>query len=223
MTDFIYWEHPTPVGIMVAEVSGCENRSGRTWLEMARQIYSENGKDSYREISHTQTGAPLLEGSNRRISISHSDHLLVIASLPPTPECELDSYNRRSALGIDCEHPNRAQVIKVRNKFLSDDEQAMIPADDVKLNILAWTIKEAVYKALLQPGIDFRNSISILSLPELKEFDPFNAGVLGKARFLPEGNDDMEEMFEIYSYLSDDYVVTLAFNQRCAKFSAPKK
>lgn len=229
MTDFIFWHHPTPVGIDIDEVSGCESRSGKTWREMARQIYCENGKESFREISYSDSGAPLLEGSDQRISISHADHLFVVASLPRTPESDLTRFSQRTALGVDCERSDRKQVLNIRKKFLNDAEQSMIPDDDVNMNILAWTIKEAVYKTMLHPGIDFCNAIKIVSLPELKDFDPFNLPELGKVCVdlgynLPGSSDKkrISEDFDIYSYMSDDYIVTVAFSPKCAKFSPPR-
>lgn len=103
-----------------------ETKSGRLWIDMAKQIYAENGRDAYREIGHFSNGAPFLFGSTSRISISHADHLLVVASLPRTPEADLSVFSPRTAMGIDAEHLDREQVVKVRSKFLSDDEMTLV-------------------------------------------------------------------------------------------------
>lgn len=223
MTDFIYWPHPTPVGINVEEISGCESKSGKAWRELARQIYCENGKENYREIFYSDLGAPLLEGSDQRISISHAGNLFVVASLPPTPECDLERFSRRAALGVDCERGDRQQVLPLRPRFLSAEEMEMIPSDNVGDNILAWTIKEAVYKAMLTQGLDFRKAIRIISLPGLAEFDPFAKQESGKAAVtLSDGEKEETIDFDIYSYLSDGYIVTLAYSPKCAKFMPPR-
>lgn len=52
MEDFIYWRHPTLPGIKVEEVTGGDEFHGKAWFDAARQIYSENGREEYREIGH---------------------------------------------------------------------------------------------------------------------------------------------------------------------------
>lgn len=221
--EFIYWPHPTPVGINVEEVSGMECKSGRLWEEMAMQIYCENGRDAYREVGHFPNGAPFLFGHTSRISVTHTGHLLAVASLPKTPESDLSVFSRRTAMGIDAEALSRQQVIKVRGKFLSEEEAAMIPDSDLEKNIIAWTAKEAMYKASMTEGLDFAGDISILSLPAIDRkmnLPGSPAPVLGKGTVRING--EKEEM-ELYSYESDGYCVTLAYSPRCAKFSVKKR
>ena len=67
-TEFIYWRHHTLPGIKVEEICGGENRPMSLWREMAYQVYSENGREVYREIGHFRNGAPFLIGENGRIS-----------------------------------------------------------------------------------------------------------------------------------------------------------
>lgn len=227
-TDFIYWRHHTLPGIKVEEVCGGEDKSGALWREMAFQVYGENGREGYREIGHYKNGAPFLIGEESRISVTHSDTLLAVATLPPTPEVDLSVFSTRAALGIDAEREDRAQVLKLRDKFLSESEQSMIPADDVSLNILAWTAKEALYKAALTPGLEFKRDIEIIRLPKIgpavpvydhAEFDPITPG---EARiYLPDPNDSerrIEYGMVIYSYRSEGNIVTLAYSPKCAKF-----
>ena len=44
--DFIYWRHPTIPGIKVEEITGGEYYKGKVWLDMARQVYCENGREA---------------------------------------------------------------------------------------------------------------------------------------------------------------------------------
>lgn len=246
--EFIYWRHPSVPGIKIEEVSGGEHYSGDTWLEMARQVYCENGRDAYREIGHFRNGAPFLFGESSRISITHCNGLFAVATLPPTPEVDLNEYSDRAALGIDAERTDRNQVLKVRGKFLSDAELAMIPADDVTLNIIAWTIKEAAYKAAMTEGLDLRKEIRIVRMPRLAPavpvFDPKEFGVNHGQKELPEeffgeavietsaaradssveseknigGPSTRRTALKVYSYASDDCIVTLCYSPKCAKF-----
>ncbi len=221
-TEFIYWPHHTPVGIKVEEVSGMDTKSGKVWREMAKQIYCENGKDSYRELGHYANGAPFVYGTPSRISMTHTDHLLAVATLPKTPEADLSKFNPRTAMGIDAERLDREQVMRVRDKFLSDAEQEMIPEDDLEQNIIAWTCKEAIYKAGMTEGVDFRNDITLESLPEIDRqmnHPGAPAPVLGKGSILLTTDKGTSRLdMEMYSYQSDDYRVTIAYSPKCAKF-----
>ncbi len=220
-TEFIYWRHHTLPGIKVEEVCGGEDRSLKLWIEMAYQVYSENGKEGYREIGHFRNGAPFLVGETGRISITHTGRFMAVATLPDTPEVDLSVFSERAALGIDAERADREQTLRVREKFLSNQELQMVDKDDVKMNVLAWTAKEALYKAAMQEGLDFKNDIRILSLPKIgpavpvydkNEFDPIRTGeAVVKI-------EDKEYPFVLYTYESEGNIVTLAYSPRCAKF-----
>ncbi len=244
--DFIYWRHPTIPGIKVEEVSGGEHYKGNVWLDMARQLYCENGKEAYRDLGHFRNGAPFLYGESARISLTHCQGLLAVATLPPTPEVDLSTYSNRAALGIDAERADREQVIHIRDRFLSPEELEVIPADDVTANVMAWTIKEAAYKAAFTAGLDFRTQIRITKMPLLAPptpvFDPTEfhlpANILndpsplyGKVEIhlpakdekSPSGTEpakaDETAPTEIYTYQSEEHIITLAFAPDCAKFS----
>ncbi|MBD5357994.1 MAG: 4-phosphopantetheinyl transferase family protein [Bacteroides sp.] len=226
-TEFIYWHHHTPIGIKVEEVSGMDTKSGKVWREMAQQIYCENGPDGYRELGHFANGAPFIFGTSARISITHTGNFLAVATLPRTPEADLAMFNPRTAMGIDAEKLNREQVIKVRDKFLSDKEKQFIPADNLEKNIIAWTCKEALYKACMTEGLDFRNAITIESLPEIDRHLNFPGApepILGKAHVaLPTQAGVQIFDMEMYSYESEECCVTIAYSPKCAKFGRKKK
>lgn len=101
------------------------------------------------EIVHDSHGAPSLGGDERRVSISHTGGYVVVAIA-----------SKDTRMGVDIERFSD-RVLRVRRKFLSGVEQATIAEDDVEANIVAWTIKEAVYKAAEMPGIEFANDIKI--------------------------------------------------------------
>ncbi len=227
--DFIYWRHPTIPGIKVEEITGGEYYKGKVWLDMARQVYCENGREAYREIGHFKNGAPFLYGETARISITHCDGLFAVATLPSTPEVELDSFSARAALGIDAERADRKQVLRIRERFLSSAELSLVPEDDLCLNVLAWTVKEAAYKAALTEGLDFRENIRIVRMPLLAPpvpvFDPKEYGLPATTKVLPENYfgevvivADEDLPMRLYSYMSDDFIVTLCYSPRCAKF-----
>lgn len=222
-TELIYWRHPTLPGIKVEEICGGDDKPLKLWLDMAYQIYCENGKTGFREIGHFKSGAPFLMGESSRISISHTERFLVVATLPATPEInDFSEFSPRAAMGVDAERADRAQTLRVRTRFLSEKEQEMIPAEDVESNVLAWTIKEAAYKAALTPGLDFRNDIRIEIMPTLGPAttvyskEEFPEVKFGKAIVAINGE---EVPLTLYSYLSEGNIVTLAYSPRCAKAS----
>ncbi len=221
-TEFIYWNHKTPAGIQVEEICGGDDKPLSVWLQLALQVYGENGKDRFRIIEHDSNGAPLLEDSQQRISVTHTKRFLCIAQLPRTPEADLTKFNTRTAMGIDCECRDRDQVLKIRERFLSEKELAMIDAENVELNVLAWTCKEALYKAALIPGLDFRANIQLIRLPEICK----HPGPLKKDAPSPFGEaairlqDGTTLPMSLYSYLSEGHIITLAYSPKCAKYKA---
>lgn len=212
-TEFIYWRHHTPIGVKVEEISGGEDRSGAVWRALAMQVWKENGRDgAYRDIGHLECGAPLLWGEHSRISLSHADGLLVVATLPPTPEAPLDAFTERTALGVDTERADREQVLKVRGRFMSPAELEAVSATDTEANIVAWTCKEALYKAALTPGLDWRGQMRLLRLP-------VPGGPDGQAEvILPQGT----VTFILHSWRSGEHVVTLAITPHTATYMKRK-
>lgn len=215
-TEFIYYRHRTPVGVKVEEVSGGEDRSGAVWRAIAMQVYCENGRDGqYRAIDHAPSGAPLLEPGHARVSVTHTSHLLVVATLPDTPDIDLEAFDPRTALGVDAEKVDREQVLRVRERFLSEEERALVPADEVEKHIAAWTAKEALWKAALTPGLDMQTDIHITRLP-----DPRSESSRGAATVSIPGHGDVE--FTLYSYLTDGCMVTLALTPQTVTFLTNK-
>ena len=138
----------------------------------------------------------------------------------------LAEYSDRAALGIDAERHDREQVLKVRERFLSPAELEIIPADSVPDNILAWTVKEAAYKAALTAGVDLRDNIAIVKMPAVgpatpvydkAEFPDFDQNSYGRVKVTDADGNERE--FIVYSYRSDDYMISLAYSPRSARFN----
>ncbi|MEO8763257.1 MAG: 4'-phosphopantetheinyl transferase superfamily protein [Ginsengibacter sp.] len=91
---------------------------------------------------------PLLTNEAFHFSISHcGDFAAAIIS-------------EHAVVGIDVELV-QPKIEFVRDKFLSDDEQLLLPAPDIQLLTLMWSCKEAVYKWYGRDGVDFKNHIVI--------------------------------------------------------------
>lgn len=98
-------------------------------------------------LSHRPSGAPYIAGSGLKISISHSrDYACLAVSSGLAP-------------GVDVEQP-RMQLQRVAARVLSQSELA-IYGKSIDLLLRAWTLKEALYKAALTEGLDFRKDICL--------------------------------------------------------------
>ncbi len=208
MNDLIYTLRKHPSGVLVEEISGGEAYSPKVRKLLSRQIFSENGKGIYRTIEHFPSGAPYIPGAQTRISLSDTPGMLVVASLPRTPESDLSQFSRRTALGVDTEKADRRQVLDVRERFLCEEELGLADPADVEANIRAWTAKEALLKAGMDPAADIRNSLRITKLPP-EEGE-------GKG-FIVKADGSREEM-DIFSYKTDGFIITLALSPGCAKY-----
>lgn len=224
--DFLYERELAPCGIAVEMIYGADEKSAKVWKLFAMQIFSE-AEGEYRSIEHLECGAPIFEGIPQRISISHTSHCMVIASLPKTPDIDLNSVSVRTAMGIDLEKADRAQVIKIRDKFLSASEKKLLPEikaiekaseDDIRLHILAWTCKEALYKAYMGIAPDWKEDYRILSLPAIAaDMKSADAAKYGKA-VIETGEGDMEMILSSWEF--EGHIVTLAFSGKIARYPA---
>lgn len=88
-------------------------------------------------VEHSSDGAPYIPGLKGFLSISHSADKAVVA------------YSDEKRIGVDIEHWREA-LRRVIPKFLSEEEIPVYSVSE-KLLLRAWTVKEAVYKAM---GID---------------------------------------------------------------------
>lgn len=100
-------------------------------------------------LSHTEQGAPYVEGSDVNISISHTAQMVVLA-------CDSNRI-----IGVDAETADRCQVLRVRDKFLNDKEKQFIAPEDLAAHVIAWTAKEAVIKAERNSAIDWTDGICL--------------------------------------------------------------
>ncbi len=124
--------------------------------ELERLIVSRiisNYISSKARIVHAPSGRPLLENADGlHISISHSaDYVAVV-------------FGPIEGIGIDVEQP-RTQLARVAPRVLSGAEMAVYGRSE-SLLLRAWTLKEALYKAALTEGVDFRRDIVLPLSPD---------------------------------------------------------
>jgi phosphopantetheinyl transferase (holo-ACP synthase) len=114
-------------------------------------------KSEHRRMEHVASRFLLqhLDNNEHYFSLSHSF---------PYVAAIVDS---RQEAGIDIQtwHPG---IDKIKNKFLSADEQDLLGPDSRALTV-AWSVKEALYKWIGRKGIDFKRDLPIENFSGLKE------------------------------------------------------
>lgn len=100
------------------------------------------------KLYHRPNGSPAVDIAGVEISISHcrTCAVLAVADRP---------------VGVDVE-TDRAQLLRVAGRVMSAEEVGYYSGSLVK----AWTLKEALYKAALTPGLDFRRDIRLPLTPD---------------------------------------------------------
>ncbi|MBW6460411.1 MAG: 4'-phosphopantetheinyl transferase superfamily protein [Bacteroidales bacterium] len=136
-------------------------------------------------VEYNHPGKPFLAGSHHHISVTHShDRAAVIIS----------SIFRT---GIDIEQV-RPRILKVRDKFLSQQELAsMNDPDDLEMLTLAWCAKEALYKLYGLKNLDFKKNIKVLF--------PITAYPFKFKAFIQQGDTNKE--YHLHGELLDDFIL----------------
>lgn len=96
-------------------------------------------------LEHDPEGRPFISGArfDGMISISHSADQCILAV----------TSSQEASIGVDTE-TWREQLLRVASKFLSAEELTVYTTP--KLLLLAWTTKEAVYKAARREGLPLK-------------------------------------------------------------------
>lgn len=143
--------HALRVVIAPIDRAVSDRRFERERMTVSRII--SNYISSKARIVHAPSGRPLLENADGLyISISHSADYVAVA------------FGHLEGIGIDVEQP-RAQLARVAPRVLSAAEMAVYGRSE-SLLLRAWTLKEALYKAALTEGIDFRRDIILPLSPD---------------------------------------------------------
>lgn len=105
------------------------------------------------EISYSEAGKPILNHPfYNHISISHSHYFAAIF------------IHRHQSVGIDIESTTR-NYASIRNRYLSEPELEQV-GENTFLQSLYWCAKEAIFKMVVEDGIDFRKQITVIALDQ---------------------------------------------------------
>ncbi len=141
----------------------------------------------YAPVEHNADRAPRVEGLNAHVSIAHSREWLCIA-VSSRP------------IGIDIESHGR-HLAAVRQGFLNTAEQQWIGEADALPLLVAWTAKEAMFKAIsVRRGLHYRDDLRL---------DPFTLPV-GPDRQLAHRGHCHGADFALLSSVTPQMVLTIA-------------
>ena len=101
------------------------------------------------QISHDVDGKPFLSDDSYQISISHSKNWIAVMA------------HSTCSIGVDVECPND-KIQKIYTRFLSNVEQKDLSnGKNINQLLLAWSVKEALYKIIGKEAVDFANQLRI--------------------------------------------------------------
>lgn len=155
------------------------------WLAI-RRLMHEVGCTS--PIRYYPSGRPYLENDARQISISHTRGYAAIALHSSTP------------VGLDIEQRTE-KVCRVREKFLSHEEKLFLPLEkkNVEAMLVIWTVKEAMFKLVDKPGIDFAEHFHV---------SPFEVAEVGSL-VAHETSTDERRTFSFSYRIYPDFVLSV--------------
>ena len=118
----------------------------------------------FEEWTLTDSGRPYLSSAPLQFSLSHANLFAAVITHPHLP------------VGIDIEQVTE-RIHRVRKKYLSEAEERIIGsmADHSSAQALtafftlAWSVKEAAFKALHQTGVDFIQDLPLVAIHTLAD------------------------------------------------------
>ena len=147
-----------------------------------RKLIQLNGI-SLDSLSYSSEGIPFLN-NEKKISISHTKGFSSIAiSTKP--------------VGIDIQD-FRDKILNISKKFINSEERDLIDINSIKELTLVWCIKEATYKVLRKPGLDFKGEIKIQSISDNLTHSIIKVEKLDKKHF-----------FESFNITESDYICSI--------------
>jgi phosphopantetheinyl transferase len=143
-------------------------------------------------VLYNGNGAPYVEEEKINISFSHTTGFAAVLIGD-------DSEN----VGIDIEKRS-SRVLKVKHKFLSEDELSFIDTEKESDHLMiCWCAKEALFKMMGEDGVDFVKHMHI------KPFECEERGIITAY----ETKTHLQRSFQLRYELTEDYALVYSNNQ----------
>ena len=96
----------------------------------------------------TPSGQPLITSMQRNVSITHSGRFAGAM------------VSSEQAVGLDLEEVSD-KVMAIRHKFINEQEEKFLDANDAMSTLVAWSAKEALFKWYGKGEVDFRKHMTL--------------------------------------------------------------
>lgn len=184
--DVVVQEIPADVAPLFAQLSDDERdyasqlsarrqREWVTWRALLRANAERWGlSDRALRVAYAPSGAPIFEGFEGSISVTHSSGYVALAHV------------RERRCGVDIEHLDR-RFEHVETKYISAKERALPEASDERFRAVVWCAKEAMFKYLGREGVDFKRDMQIRSVDFVAgsvEIEAYATRHIGTIRYL---------------------------------------
>ncbi len=166
----------------VLEKRLCERAATRLLLEAMEETRGA-------QLGYTPEGAPYLLNREGFISISHTRGWVAVA------------YHPKSPIGLDVECRGE-QVLRVAPRVLNEKELGFLPTSSLRSVWLhlCWSGKEALFKAIPESEIDFREQLHI------KPRIPKEEGILLATETRTEAGGE----YRLWYRVCDEFVIVCA-------------
>lgn len=161
----------------------------KQWLAYRRLLKEMTG-DPGLKIHYTEEGKPYIPGSNKGISVSHTDNYAAVIMAED------------SEAGIDIEFP-KPRILKIRKKYLHPEEDTGIAGEDIEELTTYWCAKEALYKLNGRKYLDFKTELRVSRKGA-------HSSVLEGRLITPE----LEGTFDVFAERMDDLICVYVIKPR---------
>lgn len=136
----------TPEDVAKVTSFGRDSRK-QEWLAARVLLQQLSGMNP--EIGYHRNGAPFLQNSTNRISISHTQGYAAVA------------ISDANTVAIDIEYPS-PRVLKIADRFLHPDEEAFLDKQRLAdYQTVIWCAKEALFKWWGETDVTFKEHLRI--------------------------------------------------------------
>jgi len=155
------------------------------WLAGRWLLHFMSGRDIRGACLKDEFGKPYLEGSKKKISLSHSRFMVAVMAGP-------------KEVGIDIQIIV-PKITRLAHKFLSEIELASLEPDSSLISMhVYWAAKECLYKAYGRRQLDFKSNIKI---------NPFSYKTTGDTLSGVVTKDSFHQNYWLKYQMIDSYVL----------------
>ena len=157
-----------------------------------RALFQTMLDKEFHYIKYNKARKPLVNNNTHNISITHSSNFTAVM------------LSKEYRVGIDLECMSN-KIRHISHKFINDNELITSQPESVRYHLyIHWCAKEALFKILDKPKINFKEDLTI------QPFTPEKEGLI-KGFVKAEGYD---EVFDLHYARWGDYVIVYTYKKK---------